>query len=109
MNIKEKWQERKAERRYLSALRAEGKARVKFLESVNDLQKFNGFDPWCIDGYPDMIPMCNYFQEGIKCEHKTCPMCSLNHDYVDAAKVLEEARLARYQAQTALIAAKVKE
>ena len=108
MSLKEKWKEKKAEWRYLFALRMEGKAHMKYLESVNEIQSFGRVDA-CFDGYPEIVPTCNDCKLDCKCVRKTCPLYPLNHAYVDAKKEYEESRTNRYQAETAMIAAKVRE
>jgi len=107
MNIKEKWQAKIKEFRYLNALREKGKVYMKYLEAVNEIQSFN--ENACFEGYPEISPLCSHFKEGCSCERKTCPLYQLNGMYITARKEFEEARQKVYQAETAMICGKVKE
>jgi len=104
--IKQKWNIKIKEMHYLSAIRAYGKAYIKFLESVNEIQSFGEMS--CFDGWPEIKPNCQHFNSDSKCKHTTCLMCPLNNVYVDANKDTQSTRHAMFLAQTDLCNAKVK-
>ena len=110
MSIKQNVQEKLKEFKYLYALHDKGKAYIKLLEAVNELQSFSSIcGPWCFKGYPDMTPLCRHFQQDYKCEHRTCPLYNQNNRYIDAVKELELARLRLTEAETAMFCEKVKD
>lgn len=80
---------------------------TKLLQAVNEVQKFG--DAGCFDNYPEINVHCGRFKEECGCAGKTCPMFAINKQYIDAKKRFEDARVAHYQAETAMFCVKVKE
>jgi len=99
--------EKKKERQYLNALNNYGKARIEFLESVNEILKFK--EMACFKGFPDIIPHCSHFEQDSKCIRTTCPLHQLNNICVSAFENFNKLRRDLYKAETAMVAAKVKE
>jgi hypothetical protein len=91
---------------YISAL-CKAKAYADLLGAVNEIQKFG--DAGCFNGYPEINENCGRFKHDCVCAGKTCPIYSLNNEYIAAKKKFEEARVAHYQAETAMFCVKVKE
>lgn len=100
-------QEKRKERQYLDALKQYGKARIEFLESVNEILKFK--EMACFKGFPDIVPVCSHFKQDSKCIRITCPLHPLNNICVNAFDNFNKLRRDLYRAETAMVAAKVKE
>jgi len=100
-------QEKKKERQYLDALKQYGKARIEFLESVNEILKFK--EMACFKGFPDIVPVCSHFEQDCRCLRTTCPLYPLNNRCIKAFEDFTKLRRDLYKAETAMVAAKVKE
>lgn len=108
MSIKQILQDKQKEFRYLMALRANGKAYMKYLEAVNEIQSFG--DNACFGEFPNIATKCDFFTENADtCNQKTCPLYGLYKLYIKAFEQYEDSRRALQHAQTAMLCAKTKE
>ena len=107
MNFEQKIEKKRKEWKYLIAGLRKDRANMKLLESVDEIQKFS--DPVCFRGYPKKENVCSRFNDETCCGAETCPLFGLNKQYIKAKKKFDEATISRYQAQTLMLCAKVKE
>ena len=94
------------ERKYLKAVHTEAKAYLNVLESADNILKFGN---WCFDSYPVMTNKCQLFREDCKCAKTHCPLNPFNDEFIDALRAREVAHRNVNRAQTAVLAAKVRE
>ena len=99
------------EHKYLHAVRAEAKAYLNVLEAADNILEFSHscFESYPIVTEPVETKKCVRFKEDVECDSTTCPLKIFNKFYIDACNTRENARIQKYKAQTAVLAAKIRE
>lgn len=109
MNLKQKLDSKRKELSYLISGLYKHKMYINLLKAAGEIQSFS--DPVCFRGYPvkQDEKTCPRFDEDNVCKGESCPLFGFNKDYIKAKKDFDDARIAVYKAQTALVCSKIKE
>ena len=107
MKLKQKIHDKKIILKYYVTHLSEARAYVELLDAINEVQKFG--ECACFYNYPDTLIICSRFKQEYVCGSQTCPLAKINKAYIEAQKKFSDARVAHYQAETAMKSVKVKE
>lgn len=103
--LSQKIQNKRKILKYYFSLLYKARRFEQLLDAINEVQKFG--DHACFHDYPELKPVCHRFKQDCSCPSKTCPLVQINKEYFKAKKEFEDARVAHYQAETAMKSVKV--